>query len=189
MNTEYLAIYGKNLIARGNLETIVRKTKEVGADIEPIVLAMNSFKRIELNWYGDVETVLGQLPNTLVDTTGKRGRPKLGVTSKEVTLLPRHWEWLATQRGGASVTLRRLVDQAIKNASLDDIIKIEQNQLYSLMNIFADEPGFEEASRALYRNSKVTFEASIQTWPKEIKQIIMEKFDAIGELHSGQSHD
>src|SRR5262245_35394061 len=33
--------------------------------------------------------------------TGKgRGRPKLGVIAREVTLLPRHWDWLATQPGG-----------------------------------------------------------------------------------------
>ena len=41
-----------------------------------------------------------------------RGRPKLGVVAREITLLPRHWEWLATQPGGASVALRKLVDAA-----------------------------------------------------------------------------
>jgi len=40
-----------------------------------------------------------------------RGRPKLGVVAREVTLLPRHWEWLNSQPGGASVALRRLVEQ------------------------------------------------------------------------------
>lgn len=185
MNNDYIALLGKKLIARGSLDTIIRQTKAISLDIEPIVLTIDTFKRVELDWHGDTETVLRQLTAMEPEIT-KRGRPKLGVTSKEVTLLPRHWEWLATQRGGASVTLRRLVDQAIKNANIEDLIKIEQNQLYSLMTLFADEPGFEEASRALYRNSKVSFEASIQTWPVDVKTIVMEKFNAINLLHQGE---
>ena len=43
------------------------------------------------------------------------GRPQLGVTPREVTLLPRHWDWLATQPGGASVALRTLVERACRD--------------------------------------------------------------------------
>src|ERR1700739_3037247 len=44
--------------------------------------------------------------------TARPGRPKLGVVAREVTLLPRHWDWLATQPGGGSVALRKLVGEA-----------------------------------------------------------------------------
>ncbi len=193
MPTEYVAIHDKRVLARGDLETIVRKTKAIDATIEPIVLAWDSCKRIEFSWHGDTETVLANLPapSAAADSaaTRKRGRPKLGVTAKEVTLLPRHWDWLASQRGGASVTLRRLVDQAIKNASPEERISVLQNQLYSLMSILADEPGFEEATRALYRNSRVSFEAAIQSWPDDIKALVMEKFDVISRQHQGQGDD
>lgn len=155
------------------------------------MLALDTCKRIDFSWHGDTETVLGNLPAlsppAASSPTGKRGRPKLGVISKEITLLPRHWEWLAGQRGGASVTLRRLVDQAIKNASPEERISVRQNQLYGLMSILADEPGFEEASRALYRNSRVSFEAAIQSWPDDFKALVMEKFDALNQQHQGQS--
>ncbi|MFC6631853.1 DUF2239 family protein [Microbulbifer taiwanensis] len=190
MTTEYVAIHDKQLLARGDLETIVRETKAIDVSIEPIVLALDSCRRIEFSWHGDVETVLGNLPEQGAAASKaaarKRGRPKLGVTAKEVTLLPRHWDWLASQRGGASVTLRRLVEQAIRNASPEERISELQNQLYGLMSIFADEPGFEEATRALYRNSRVSFAAAIQSWPEDIKVLIMEKFDVISQQHEGQ---
>jgi hypothetical protein len=160
--------------------------------LEPIVFALDNCKRIEFSWYGDADTVLANAHNLLKpeqEKTTKRGRPKLGVTSKEVTLLPRHWEWLATQRGGASVTLRRLVDHAIKNASPEELITVKQNQLHALMSVLADEPGFEEATRALYRNSKVSFVQAIADWPQDFQQLVMEKFDAIDVQHQGTSND
>lgn len=189
MAGEYVAIHDKALIARGDLETIVRQTKAIGGDIEPVVFELETCKRVDLNWCGDAQTVIDHLPGAGEPRANKRGRPKLGVTPKEVTLLPQHWDWLATQRGGASVTLRRLVDCAIKNASAEERVSMRQNQLYGLMSVFADEPGFEEAARALYRNSKRGFETAISAWPEEIKQLVMEKFDAIDALHREKNDD
>lgn len=193
MTTEYIAIHNKSLIARGDLPSIIRKTKAIDEHLEPIVLALDTCKRIDFSWHGDIESVLANAVATLqpeqAGTASKRGRPKLGVTSKEVTLLPRHWEWLASQRGGASVTLRRLVDHAIKHASPEELILVKQNQLHSLMSVLADEPGFEEATRALYRNSRVSFEQAISTWPKELKNLIMEKFEIINDQHQGRTND
>lgn len=193
MSKEYLAFSGKQLIARGDLPAIVSQTKAIDSTLEPVVLEYDTCKRVEFSWHGDEETVLQNLPAPETSTSdaaaGKRGRPKLGVTSKEVTLLPRHWEWLKTQRGGASVTLRRLVDQAMKNIPIEDRIKMKQNQLYALMSMLSDEPGFEEATRALYRNSRVSFEQAITTWPENIRTIVLEKFEAINLLHQGQTDD
>lgn len=186
MTTKYLAIYEQKFIARGDLNEIIHQVKLIDQNIEPIVIEADNCKRIELNWHGDAQSVIDNLPGSVAQPGRKRGRPKLGVISKEVTLLPRHWEWLAMQRGGASVTLRKLVDQAQKNLSVEDIICIKQQQLDKFMMLFlGDSPGFEEASRALYRNSKVSFKQAITTWPEEIQDFVLSKFNQIANQHSG----
>lgn len=191
--TEYLAIHNKTLLARGDLSRIVHKVKEIDPQIEPMVFVLETCQRIDFSWHGDVDSVLANAIAVLEPCQSKpyvkRGRPKLGVTSKEVTLLPRHWEWLASQRGGASVSLRRLVDHAIKHASTEELIAVKQNQLHTLMSVLADEVGFEEATRALYRNSKISFEQAIATWPNDIRVLIMQKFDAINAQHQGSLND
>lgn len=190
MDAQYLLVYQQALIAQGSLEEVVRYVKSIeteGQMLEPFVFEFDSCKRVEVDWAGDVETVLAKrgLPDKVV--ANKRGRPKLGVVSKEVTLLPRHWAWLAKQRGGASATLRRLVEDASKNTSRDDLILQRQQLLDGFMGLcFGDATGFEEASRALFRNSKVSFEAAIADWPEDIQIFVMDKFNAISELHSGQ---
>ncbi len=193
MSTEYIAIYDRNILARGDLAAVIEQTKATAPDIEPMVFALDNCKRLEFSWHGSAQAVLEQAKTVLspaeASAPSKRGRPKLGVTSKEVTLLPRHWEWLATQRGGASVTLRRLVDHAMKNASPEERITVLQNQLHGLMSVFADAPGFEEATRALYRNSKVSFAQAITAWPEDFQQIVMDKFNAISAIHQGPKDD
>jgi hypothetical protein len=187
MTIQYLAIYNKEVVSRGSLEEIIHQVKAFDSNIEPMVFEEESCRRIDFSWYGDAKTVLA---NATTDNTqsSKRGRPKLGVKAKEVTLLPRHWEWLSTKRGGASSALRRLVDEAQKNASIEDVISGQQQQLDKFMLAFlGDEPGFEEASRALYRNSKVSFEAAIASWPDEIKGFVIDKFMGISDLHSGSN--
>jgi hypothetical protein len=97
------------------------------------------------------------------------GRPRLGVIGREVTLLARHWEWLATQPGGASAALRRLVDEARTNVNSASAIRAAQEATYKfLFDMAGNEPGFEEAIRALYRKDKESFEALIQEWPGDI---------------------
>ncbi|MGH1329852.1 MAG: DUF2239 family protein [Paracoccaceae bacterium] len=99
-----------------------------------------------------------------------RGRPKLGVTAREITLLPRHWEWLATQRGGASATIRRLVDEARKDEAALDNAPGQRDAAYRFLSaIGGDLPGFEEAVRALYANEPNDFAAKISNWPRDIR--------------------
>ncbi len=89
------------------------------------------------------------------------GRPKLGVTAREVTLLPRHWDWLAAQPGGASVTLRKLVEA--------------QEAAYRFMSAMAgDAPGFEEAARALFAADAVRFATLTQPWPADVRDFARE---------------
>jgi hypothetical protein len=98
-----------------------------------------------------------------------KGRPRLGVVSREVTLLPRHWEWLRAQPGGASVTLRRLVDDARRSNREGSSVKRAQNAAYAFMSAMAGNlPGFEEAIRALFAGEQTRFEQVLADWPADI---------------------
>ena len=94
-----------------------------------------------------------------------RGRPRLGVVAREVTLLPRDWEWLGTQPGGASVALRKLVEQARRDT---------RDAAYHFMSAIAgDQPGFEEASRALFADDRRRFGELIAAWPGDVRDHIV----------------
>lgn len=98
------------------------------------------------------------------------GRPKLGVVAREVTLLPRHWDWLGLQRGGASVALRRLVDEARSRTAGATAIRQAQEAADRFMSVTAgDRSGYEEASRALYARDGERFDALAAAWPDDIR--------------------
>jgi len=100
-----------------------------------------------------------------------RGRPKLGVVAREVTLLPRHWDWLATQPGGASVVLRRLVEDARRTGSEQDKARSRRDAAYRFMGAMAgDLAGFEEATRALFAGRYNDFEQHMAPWPKDVRE-------------------
>ena len=100
----------------------------------------------------------------------KRGRPKLGVTAREVTLLPRHWEWLAQQPGGASVALRKLVEAARKDGDGAGRKQAGRDAAYRFMQAMAgDLPGFEEASRALFADDEARLADGMVSWPNDIR--------------------
>jgi hypothetical protein len=99
-----------------------------------------------------------------------RGRPKLGVVAREVTLLPRQWEWLAAQPGGASVTLRRLVDEAKRSGGDIRKRRAAQEAAYHFMSAMAGNlPGFEEAIRALFADDRPRFEQQMANWPEDVR--------------------
>ena len=96
-----------------------------------------------------------------------RGRPALGVQAREVTLLPRHWEWLSRQRGGASATLRKLVEEASRKGRSD---RDCQDAAFRFLNVMAgDLPHFEEAVRAIYADDRAGYEARTAEWPVDIR--------------------
>lgn len=112
-----------------------------------------------------------------VETTGpaKRGRPKLGVVAREVTLLPRHWDWLGQQPGGASVALRRLVEAARRQTAGADERRAARDAAYGFMQAMAgDLPGFEEASRALFADDPAGVAERIATWPTDVRDQILQ---------------
>ncbi len=98
------------------------------------------------------------------------GRPRLGVVAREVTLLPRHWQWLSSQPGGASVALRKLVDEARLANIGKDRVRQSQEAAYRFMSAMAgDAPGFEEAARALFAGDEHRFEQCISVWPEDVR--------------------
>lgn len=113
----------------------------------------------------------GTLPTAEPEPEEHRGpgRPRLGVVGREVTLLPRHWEWLNAQPGGASVALRRLVDQARRDSAESDRVRQSQEAAFRFMTAMAgNETGFEEACRALYASDRASFEARVEGWPTDV---------------------
>lgn len=112
----------------------------------------------------------------------RRGRPRLGVVAREVTLLPRHWDWLGEQPGGASVTLRRLVDQARKASAGADETRHRRERAYRFMSAMAgDAPGFEEASRALFAGDESQLSALMAPWPVDVITMIRDLLEPDGE--------
>lgn len=99
-----------------------------------------------------------------------KGRPRLGVVAREVTLLPRHWEWLSRQRGGASAALRRLVDEARRVHAQADRRRLAQERAYRFMSaIAANWPWFEEASRALFAGDGQALARRTAGWPADVR--------------------
>ena len=109
-------------------------------------------------------------------TAGRgRGRPRLGVVAREVTLLPRHWDWLAQQRGGASQALRWLVDEARRTDGGRTQRRAHQERAYRFMSAMAGNlPGFEEASRALFAGERERFDRHAACWPADIRTHVHE---------------
>ena len=99
-----------------------------------------------------------------------RGRPRLGVVAKEVTLMPRHWDWLTLQPGGASVALRKLVEEARRTSGDHDRVRTAQESAYTFMSAVAGNlPGFEEAARALFAYDRRRFTQMVANWPDDVR--------------------
>lgn len=100
-----------------------------------------------------------------------RGRPRLGVVAREVTLLPRHWEWLSKQPGGASAAVRRLVEAARQQNTDKERVREAQEIAYRFMSAMAgNEPGFEEATRALFAGNEARFTELTEAWPRDVRE-------------------
>lgn len=125
-----------------------------------------------LTEHGELEALAART-RTRSDADGPargRGRPKLGVVAREVTLLPRHWEWLGSQPGGASQALRRLVDEARRTDGGQTLAKAARERAYRFLSALAgDLPGFEEATRALFSGDAGAFADRMADWPADVR--------------------
>lgn len=149
----------------------------------PDAEVVNRLKPIrDVNEGSETSSLLRADVDAPADTSKGRGRPKLGVIAREVTLLPRHWEWLATQPGGASVALRKLVEEARRTHADKDRLRQIQERTYHFISVLAgDLPGFEESSRALFAGNIPKFAECMATWPADVR-------DHALWLSEGQNH-
>lgn len=172
------AFHGPRRIASGPLQAVVLDVKVVvdSGTVRPVLTFDDATGEvIDLDTRGTTEEVLARLslPDALekdAEAPRGRGRPKLGVVAREVTLLPRHWDWLNAQPGGASVALRKLVEEARQVNRGNDRRREAQESVFRFMSAMAgDEPGFEEALRALFAGNHEMFKTAIRAWPADVR--------------------
>lgn len=181
-NNEYYAFDQQKLIAIGSESELAERIKKHIKQRDAYnILCFNrsTGRQVELDLRGDDTELKAGLDSPIANNEADkpdvakkpRGRPKLGVVGREVTLLPRHWQWLDKQRGGASAALRRLVDEERKSNAAEDQVRDSQDSANRFMYAMAgDLSGFEEAVRALYTRDKARFEAETESWPLDIRQ-------------------
>ena len=166
----YTAFLGEQIIASGPLTTVLPQVKKRfdEGEVSTILFEDQTGQQVDFELRGSVDEVLARaLPARA--RTGP-GRPKLGVVSREVSLLPRHWAWLEQQRNGASAALRRLVDEARKQDPGRQRARLAMDAANRFMSAMAGNlPGYEEACRALYAADREHFEDRIRNWPHDIR--------------------
>lgn len=184
MNSTVSAFVGTTRIAAGDLRQVAAKAKAVlDGEQWAQVLIFDDVTSclVDIDWSGTLDDVLKRVGHPPViasegeprvdEDVRRPGRPKLGVVAREVTLLPRHWEWLATQPGGASVALRKLVEQArIANQGKDRQRRAQESAYRFLSAMAGNEPGFEEATRALFGGKPERFAEVVAPWPIDLRE-------------------
>jgi uncharacterized protein len=178
------AFSGTTRIASGDLQRVAREAKAVlDRDQWARVLIFDdaTSELIEVDFRGSPADVVQRIAKTAPEVPGSEpeklevdprrpGRPKLGVVAREVTLLPRHWDWLASQPGGASVALRKLVEQArLANTGRDRRRRAQEVAYRFLSAMAGNEPGFEEAIRALFAGKRERFDEMVEPWPVDVR--------------------
>lgn len=184
---EFVGFSGHARIWRGTLVEVALACKaaiEAGTTDKAVIYRVAAGQVVDVSFRGTDAAMLrrlrarfGEMPSRVVSepapppTPRKRGRPKLGVVSREISLLPRHWEWLAAQRGGASVTLRKLVEAARKQDAGQTEWRQTIEAAYGFMSdIAGDFENFEESSRALFASDLPRFNSLTTSWPTDIRE-------------------
>jgi uncharacterized protein len=184
MTSSFTAFEGERRLASGPLDEVALAIKHVEhSGLAPIAIFDDVTGRaVDLDLRGSDTDVLARLAktfepaNSIAPTSEPRGRgrPKLGVVAREVTLLPRHWEWLNAQPGGASVALRKLVEQARRDTGDADRARAAREAAYHFMSAMAGNlPDFEEAIRALFADDRRRMAGHIATWPADIRDHVV----------------
>jgi hypothetical protein len=178
------AFEGNRCIASGDLVMVALKVKEHSEGRETSILIFDDFtsEAVEVDLRGTrddvrkrLETPPGASESVAPQHAGQGqprgpGRPRLGVVSREVTLLPRHWDWLAGQPGGASVALRKLVEEARRSSGDRDARRQAQEAAHRFLSALAGNlPGYEEALRALFAGERERFAALVGSWPADVR--------------------
>lgn len=179
----HIAFADARQIAVGTLEHVLPVLKK-RFDADPndpfLVFEIETGQQVDFDLRGTLGDVLAR---ELPAPHKGPGRPKLGVESKEVSLLPRHWDWLEAQPNGISAALRRLVEHAMKNESGADRAKRIRGALHRFMTAMAgDRPNYEEAARSLFQGDDDRFEELTKRWPKDVRGYVVERARAASEL-------
>ncbi|HYC96893.1 DUF2239 family protein [Brevundimonas sp.] len=174
-----VAFTGQRLIARGPVgETLDAIHAAVGAGEGALVFDLQTGRVVDLDLRGDLADARARLATAVSEAEPEKrgpGRPKLGVVAREVTLLPRHWDWLAAQPGGASVALRKLVEGALKAGEGPDRARRAREAAYRFMTAMAgDLPRYEEATRMLFAGDWTAFDAAVEGWPEGVRDVARE---------------
>ena len=180
--TDYIAFEEDRCIASGDLREVARSVRQaLGRHPHASILIFDdkTSALVDVDFRGSVDDVLARIPppeapaadqDIAVAPPRGPGRPKLGVVAREITLLPRHWDWLAQQKGGASVVIRRLVDEARRGGEDGNRIRLAQEAAYRFMSVMAgNRPHYEEAIRALFADDAPRFEKLIAEWPADVR--------------------
>jgi len=172
-----IAFDGHRRIAAGPLAEValaVKQAVDAGAEGPVLVFDDLTSRPVELDLRGTPDEVLARLPVPAADAEPAArgpGRPKLGVVAREVTLLPRHWDWLAAQPGGASATLRRLVEEARRTHRERDAARFAGEAIDRFMSAMTGNlPAHEEASRAFWRRERERFMQLTDAWPADVRE-------------------
>jgi hypothetical protein len=179
----YIAFEGDRRVAAGDLRDVARAAREAldrHKDASILVFDGKTSGPVDIDFRGSIDDVLARLPLTADTSTPDDdpassaprgpGRPKLGVVAREVTLLPRHWDWLAQQKGGASVAIRKLIEAARRSGEDSDRTRLAQEAAYRFMSAIAgNRPHYEDAIRALFANDQNRFEKLIAEWPGDVR--------------------
>ena len=184
---QFTAFIGQQRLASGPLAEVAIAVMNASRNLAAppiIIFADATGQPIDLDLRGTEREVVARLPQPAPDPEAAtdeasaeprgRGRPKLGVVAREVTLLPRHWEWLGAQPGGASVALRKLVEEARRANGDADRARAAREATYRFMSVMAGNlAGFEEASRALFADDRRRFVGLIAGWPDDIRDHVV----------------
>ncbi len=172
-----IAFDGHRRIASGSLARVVLAAKHAldrGVVGPVLIFDDRSGRSVDVDFRGTDDEVLARLPapaGAEAPVARGPGRPKLGVVAREVTLLPRHWDWLGSQPGGASATLRRLVEEARRASSGSDRRREASEAVDHFMLAMAGNlPDYEEASRAFWREDSDRFIALTDAWPADVRE-------------------
>ena len=179
----FTAFIGQRRLATGPLADValaIRKSTKPAGHQPILIFDDTSGRSVDIDLRGTDEEVLARFPSSTPATEPPapeprgRGRPKLGVIAREVTLLPRHWDWLASQPGGASVALRKLVEEARRTNGDRDRHRAARDAAYHFMSAMAGNfNGFEEASRALFADDRRRFVELVAAWPDDVRDHII----------------
>ncbi|MFT7579557.1 MAG: hypothetical protein ACI9MR_001223 [Myxococcota bacterium] len=177
MQTQFTAFAGHTKVAAGSLADITTHAHAhlgEGHAERLLVFADAGGTAVDLDLSGTVAQAITRLAGHPIygtaATAPRPGRPRLGVVSREISLLPRHWAWLSRQPRSASATLRRLIDDALRQGAGTEAARLGREHAHRfLWSMAGDLPGFEEVARTLDRGDLGAFEASMATWPEDVR--------------------